>query len=944
LALTLLVTLTALPAATPAAAPVDVHLDPRVTWVESLPAGPFVVLADGRLATVDGTDFLTSGDDGRTWQRSPLFAAPDKFLVRLERALLRTKNNTLILAFLNERERSWLWDTARAEPGPDVRLPTYVMRSTDNGRTWETPQKLHDDWSGAIRNIIQTADGGVVFTTMKILRNPGRHGCLTYRSDDEGRTWRASNLLDLGGHGHHDGALEPAIVQQRDGRLWMLIRTTLDVLYQAHSDDGLNWQQVGSTAIGASTAPPMIHRLASGRLALVWNRLYREGETEAPRRGGDNQWSAIPAINQRAELSLALSADDGRTWTRPAVIVRAPKRDTSYPYLLERRPGELWITTMRSTVKVTLHEKDFVTAPEPPRLLVQDARSPVSLLRQPDGSFAFYSREKPAAGPVALPDRSGQVHLLRPALPPAVAQSQTILESKVLSNTQVILTPAQQVVGAFIRGEALDKETARQVGLTRYLDVWLNRADARTAEAPRRIWRGYNGSQMEYQQFPGGRIVVPFGSMQPHAKAAPPTGRHVTVVLLSDDAGQTWQQSASPLIAPCYADFNGSNEGACEPAIEQLRDGRLWMLMRTQAGFLYETHSSDLGTTWTPATASRFNTSTGPANILRHPNGWLVATWNNCEMPLRHAGLGVYGGRDALHVAVSADEGRTWRGFREIYLDHRRNDNPEKTGDRGTAYPLAAYTNDDRLVVIAGQGPGGRNPTLVDPAWIVATQAHTDFSDGLEQWTVYKHFGPARGWWRGRTAGAKLAPHPDNPAAKCLHVRKADEHPADVAQWNFPNGWQGTLTARLRLQRGHQGAMICLNDRFFDPSNALGQEFAVFRAAIDAQGRLGSATLAVDTWHTVDLAWDLAAGQCTLRVNGQPAGSLALAHPTLNGVSYVRFVSTATALDPAGFLVESVRVEIADPSAPAQTAATLRAHERRYVENVVPRWTAGSGR
>ena len=32
------------------------------------------------------------------------------------------------------------------------------------------------------------------------------------------------------------------------------------------------------------------------------------------------------------------------------------------------------------------------------------------------------------------------------------------------------------------------------------------------------IWRGYNGSQMEYEQLPGGRIIVPYGSFQPHAK------------------------------------------------------------------------------------------------------------------------------------------------------------------------------------------------------------------------------------------------------------------------------------------------------------------------------------------------------------------------------------------------------------------------------------------
>ncbi len=40
-----------------------------------------------------------------------------------------------------------------------------------------------------------------------------------------------------------------------------------------------------------------------------------------------------------------------------------------------------------------------------------------------------------------------------------------------------------------------------------------------------RTWRGYNGSQMEYQRLKSGRLLVPHGSMIPHAKAVPPTGR-----------------------------------------------------------------------------------------------------------------------------------------------------------------------------------------------------------------------------------------------------------------------------------------------------------------------------------------------------------------------------------------------------------------------------------
>ncbi|MBI3462023.1 MAG: exo-alpha-sialidase, partial [Planctomycetes bacterium] len=409
-----------------------------------------------------------------------------------------------------------------------------------------------------------------------------------------------------------------------------------------------------------------------------------------------------------------------------------------------------------------------------------------------------------------------------------------------------------------------------------------------------------------------------------------------------DDDGQTWSESATKLISPCYAGFNGSNEGACEPAIERLADGRIWMLMRTQSGFLYESFSGDNGATWQQAMASRFNTSTGPPNILRHRNGWLVACWNNCEMPPRAAGQGVYGGRDALHIAVSDDEGKTWRSFREIYLDHRRHDNPASTGDRGTAYPLGAYDAEGKIIVLAGQGAGGRNPIIVDPQWIVEKEAFTDFSDGLKQWSVYKQHGPAKGWWRARAVGCELMANPADPSTRCLHVRKADDLPADGAVWNFPNGWKGSLTARVMLRKGSLGGSISLNDRMFDPANDYGEELAVFRADLGADGRVGDAVLQPDHWHEVTLKWDLKLPECQVMVDGMPAGKLSLRNATLNGISYVRFRSAAKEIDTAGLLVGSVRVSIDDPYAPPCSPQDQIAHEKRYIERIVPFWTKDS--
>jgi hypothetical protein len=583
-------------------------------------------------------------------------------------------------------------------------------------------------------------------------------------------------------------------------------------------------------------------------------------------------------------------------------------------------------------------------AAEPPRRLLLESgeadpataggtRLGFAIARQADGSFAFYNPAAPSADPLTLPDAMGTLHRLSPALPAAIANSRALVASGLLGNTQILLSSDGVVRSITVKAEGLDRETAAGVGLPRYLDVWYRQGTAVAVGDAIRTWRGYNGSQMEYQQLASGRLLVPHGSFIPHARAEPPAGRHETVTQYSDDGGRTWHLSPSRLTSPCFPGYNGSNEGACEPCFEELADGRIWMLVRTQAGCLYESFSSDDGTTWTPAAPSRFPSSNSPANLLRHQDGRLVLTWNHCELPPRHAGQGVYGGRDALHIAMSDDEGRTWRGFREIYLDHRRNENPAARGDRGTAYPLAAFAADGTIVVLAGQGHGGRGPILVDPDWVTATAAETDFSDGLAQWAVYRHTGPATRWYRAREVGCVLVETPGEPGTRSLHVRRPAGAEAETAVWNFPNGQAGELTVQLRLPAGSQGGLLSLNDRFFDPSNRHGEDDAIH------QVRVTTADLAADTWHTLTLRWNLPGGAGELLAGDRRLASLPVRTPTLNGISYLRVHAAGAEPDPHGILIRRVAVTITDPIAPPVTPKDQGAWHQKYLDTVLPRWT-----
>ncbi len=354
-ALSLLVLLTA--AIGLGATPADrLQLHPKATPLPSDVLGPFVRLADGSVLAASPQDALFSKDEGRTWTKTRLFADPKKYTARGEAALLRTREGTIVMAFLNTPEAALHWNQKEGGPAADCRLPVYVVRSTDEGRTWLPPQKIQDGWCGAVRNMIQLRSGRLVLVSQVAVRDPGRHVSLTLVSDDQGATWRTSNIIDLGaygGYGDHGGGIEGTVVQLRDHRLWLLLRTSRGRFSEAFSEDeGLTWKDIRPSKIAASGSPGMLARLHSGRLVLFWNRYI----------------DPVKKTGRREQLSMAFSEDDGQTWTEPVVVGYDPMQpgDTepmhrlSYPNLFEYEPGVMWVTTMQGKLRIRVNEGDFL--------------------------------------------------------------------------------------------------------------------------------------------------------------------------------------------------------------------------------------------------------------------------------------------------------------------------------------------------------------------------------------------------------------------------------------------------------------------------------------------------------------------------------------------------------------------------------------------------------
>lgn len=317
-------------------------------------AGSFIPLADGRLmrlSSEDGGTVEVSEDGGESWRRIATMydgEGPGRPTRDLECGLaLQTDGGAIIYVYRDFENYHWRWDEETGE-AVDPRLTVWSIRSLDAGRTWIDRQMIFDGYCGALNDIMQASDGTVVVPVQRYVPEPGRHCQAVYTSADDGATWRESNVIDIGGHGHHDGIFEGTVTELSDGSLLMLMRTPLDRLYRARSTDGgLTWRDVEPTRIPASNAPGFVLRLASGRHVLAWNplspgRQMRDLDELTPPEQRRGWGTLIPCDGWRNSLLIVVSEDDCETWSEPIELARGPR--LCYPQIREVEPGRLWVS------------------------------------------------------------------------------------------------------------------------------------------------------------------------------------------------------------------------------------------------------------------------------------------------------------------------------------------------------------------------------------------------------------------------------------------------------------------------------------------------------------------------------------------------------------------------------------------------------------------------
>lgn len=189
--------------------------------------------------------------------------------------------------------------------------------------------------------------------------------------------------------------------------------------------------------------------------------------------------------------------------------------------------------------------------------------------------------------------------------------------------------------------------------------AWVSHDEAKTFQPLATLWteQPITLCSSTLKRLGTGRLLIPV-SRDLSRKGQPDHWESGT--FYSDDDGKTWHAGANWVDLP--------KRGAMEPHVEELKDGRVLMVMRTQLGAIYRATSSDGGRTWGAGESLGVESPESCPELIRIPRtGDLLLIWNAAKFDAKWASH--FGKRTPLGASVSRDDGRTWSAPRHLETD-----------------------------------------------------------------------------------------------------------------------------------------------------------------------------------------------------------------------------------------------------------------------------------
>lgn len=306
----------------------------------------------------------------------------------------RSEQNPLF--FLDPENVLWLLYTGQVSGNQDTAIVRY-RKSKDFGETWGPINTLLEDPDKGIfirQPITVMPNGDWLLPVFYCIAKPGEKWVGSYDtsgvmiSKDKGETWFNVDIPDSLGCVHMN------IMMLQDNSLYALFRSRwADNIYESRSNDGgYTWSKPIPTILPNNNSSIQATVLNNGHIALVFNNssakdakerrvsLYDEIEDTSSTNkkeaaiidGQKNAFWGAP----RAPMSLAISTDNGKTWSYIRNLDEGDgycmsnnskdklNREFSYPSIKQGFDGKLHIayTYFRMAIKYVVVDENWVKA------------------------------------------------------------------------------------------------------------------------------------------------------------------------------------------------------------------------------------------------------------------------------------------------------------------------------------------------------------------------------------------------------------------------------------------------------------------------------------------------------------------------------------------------------------------------------------------------------
>jgi len=208
-----------------------------------------VAMPNAQLPKGGRVSYCTSSDEGHSWTKAEvLYDGPDD---DRDPSIVQLKDGRLVCNFFSLRK-------AEGKSPPWIGLGTWMVTSTDLGRTWSAPQQISPQYycSSPIREI---SGGRLILGLYQEL--PKTSAGAVAISDDGAHSWR---IIDIRNGGYRLDA-ETDVIELTDGTLYAAQRPTM--CFSISKDRGETWSV--SKPMGFEGHCPYFFRTRDGIILLA---------------------------------------------------------------------------------------------------------------------------------------------------------------------------------------------------------------------------------------------------------------------------------------------------------------------------------------------------------------------------------------------------------------------------------------------------------------------------------------------------------------------------------------------------------------------------------------------------------------------------------------------------------------------------------------------------